>query len=204
MFSKGLLPKEEKYFSDFKKMVSYVHEIGMLVNELFSAGIPDNILLLKIKPLEIRCDELRSRVITRLNKTFITPFDREDIFALIKRLNSISDLLMKAANRVDIFNIRRKIKYAEELSEIILQQLIVLDTVIQDLKVKRISETEIVRQLGIKADVVYQEAIKELFKSEPDPVILIKEKEVLEILRDASHKCQSLANIVQSIHIKNS
>jgi len=84
MFKK-LLPKEEKYFEDFKDIISYIQEIARLTNSFFAAETYDKDIYLKLKPLEHRCDEITSKVIKRLNKTFITPLDREDIFSLIKK-----------------------------------------------------------------------------------------------------------------------
>jgi uncharacterized protein len=203
MFKK-LLPKEEKYFEDFREMISYiVLEIGKYTDQLFSSDVIDKSLLLKLKPLEARCDEISSKIVKRLNKTFITPFDREDIFALIKRLNNISDMLINAAARVDTFDIRHKIKYADQITQIVVRQLEELDKAIQDLKAKSINECKAVKDLEGEADKVYQQAMKELFARETNAINLIKEKEILEFLENASDKCQSSANIVLSIFIKN-
>jgi uncharacterized protein len=203
MFFKKLMPKEEKYFEDFREMISYIGEIGKLTHQLFSSDASDRSILLKLKPLEARCDEVSSKIVKRLNKTFITPFDREDIFALIKRLNNISDMLVGAASRVDTFDIKHKIKYADKLSEIVVEQLKELDKAIQDLKAKSINECKAVKDLESEADKVYQQAMKELFTRETNAINLVKEKEILEYLENASDKCQSTANIVLSIFIKN-
>jgi uncharacterized protein len=202
MFKK-LLPKEEKYFEDFREMISYIVEIGKYTDQLFSSDLTDRSLLLKIRPLEARCEEVSSKIVKRLNKTFITPFDREDIFALIKRLNHISDMLINAAARVETFDMRYKIKYADQITQIVVQQLTELDAAIQDLKAKSINECKAVQDLEEEADKVYQQAMKELFARETNAINLIKEKEILEFLENASDKCQSAANIVLSIFIKN-
>jgi uncharacterized protein len=202
MFKK-LLPKEEKYFEDFREMISYIVEIGNFTHQLFSSENVDKSLLLKIKPLEARTDEVASKIVKRLNKTFITPFDREDIFALIKRLNNISDMLINAVARVETFDIRHKIKYADQITRIVVLQLNELDKAIQDLKAKSINETKAVKDLEKEADKVYQQAMKELFARETNAINLIKEKEILEFLENASDKCQSTANIILSIFIKN-
>jgi hypothetical protein len=172
-------------------------------NQLFSSDELDINLLLKIKPLENRCDEIASKIIKRLNKTFITPIDREDIFALVKRLSAISDMLLGASNRVETFNISKKPKYTDKLSAIILQQINELDVAIQDLKARRINECKAVSDLESEADKIYQQAIKELFEEEKDAVNLIKIKEILDILERTCDKCQSAANITLSIFIKN-
>ncbi len=202
MFNK-LLPKEEKYFEDFRNMISYIEEMGNHVHNLFSLPEVDKDILLKIKPLEIRCDELSYKIIKRLNKTFITPFDREDIFTLVKRLDDISDMLLAASLRVDILNITSKINYAAELSTIVLEQIKELGKAIIDLKAKHVNELKAVKDLETEADRVYHQAIKELFSNSKDPITIIKEKEILEILEKASDKCQAASNIILAIFLKN-
>ena len=159
--------------------------------------------LLKMKPLEVRCDEITYKITKRLNKTFITPFDREDIFALIKRLDDISDMLLGATVRIETFNIDRKIDHADKLAAIIHGQVKELGVAVQDLKVKRTNEMKAVKALESEADKVYQQAIKELFEKEKDAIEIIKKKEIIDLLERTSDKCQSAANVILSIFIKN-
>ncbi|MGA8263820.1 MAG: DUF47 family protein [Ignavibacteriaceae bacterium] len=200
---KKFLPKEEKYFEDFKEMISHIQEMASLTHQLFTAEKPDKDLLLKLRPLERRCDEVSSKVIKRLNKTFITPFDREDIFTLAKKLDDIGDMLMAASIRIDIFNVTKKINHADKLAAIVLQQIKELGIAINDLKVKHINECKAVAVLETEADKVYHQAMKELFLEEKDPLNVIRKKDILSILEEASDKSQSAANVILSIFIKN-
>jgi len=202
MFKK-LLPKEEKYFEDFKEMITYIGEMAKYTNEIFSQEEIDRSLLLKIKPLEVRCDEITSRVVKRLNKTYVTPFDREDIFTLIKKLDDISDILLGITARIDTYNITRKLKFTDRLAAIVFEQISELGVAIQDLKVKSINECKAVKSLEMEADRIYQQAIKELFETETDAITLIKRKEILELLEETSDRCQTVANVVLQIFIKN-
>lgn len=202
MFKK-LLPKEEKYFEDFKDMISYIGEMAKYTNEIFSQEEIDKNLLLKIKPLEVRCDEITNRIVKRLNKTYVTPFDREDIFTLIKKLDDISDILLGITARLDTYNITRRLKFTDRLAAIVYEQISELGVAIQDLKVKSINECKAVKDLEMEADKIYQQAIKELFETQKDAIILIKQKEILELLEEASDKCQVVANVVLAIFIKN-
>lgn len=200
---KKLLPKEEKYFEDFKEMISHIQEMATLTHQLFSEEKPDKDILLKIRPLERRCDEVSSKVIKRLNKTFITPFDREDIFTLIKKLDDIGDMLLAASVRIDIFNVSEKINHADKLAAIVLQQIKELGIALNDLKVKHSNECKAVAVLETEADKVYHQAMKELFVEEKDPLNVIRKKDILSILEEASDKAQSAANVILSIFIKN-
>lgn len=202
MFDK-LMPKEEKYFDNFKEMISHIKEMANYVHNLFSADLPDKKIVHTLRPLEKLCDEISSKVIKRLNKTFITPFDREDVFALVKRLGDISDMLLGAAVRVETYNVDHKVKYSENLAYIIQQQINELDKAIHHLRTKSMNEMKTVKSLEHEADIIYQQAVKELFETETDAIKIIKEKEVLDILENTCDKCQSTANVIQSIFIKN-
>ena len=201
MFKK-LLPKEEKYFEDFKDMIAHIGEMAEHTKKIFAFENPAEHIL-KMKPLELRCDEITYKITKRLNKTFITPFDREDIFALIKRLDDISDMLLGASVRIETFKINKKIPYADTLSQIIHQQIKELGVAIQDLKVKRVNELKAVKDLESEADRVYHQAIKDLFENEKDAIELIKKKEIIDLLERTSDRCQSTANVILSIFIKN-
>lgn len=200
---KNLLPKEEKYFDNFKEMIFHISEMADLTHQLFSSEKINKDILLKIKPLELICDEITSKVTKRLNKTYITPFDREDIFGLIKRLDDISDMLLGATSRVETYNIQTSVKYADKLSSVIVEQVKELGIAIQDLKVKRINEMKVVKALETEADNIYRQALKELFEIETNAIEIIKRKEILEILENTSDRCQSTANLIISLFIKN-
>ncbi len=200
---KNLLPKEEKYFDNFKEMITHIGEMADLTHQLFSNEEINRDILLKIKPLELRCDEITSKVTKRLNKTYITPFDREDIFGLIKRLDDISDMLLGATSRIETYNIQTRVKYTDRLSAVIVEQVKELGIAIQDLKVKRTNEMKAVKVLETEADNIYRQALKELFENETNAIEIIKRKEILEILENTSDKCQSIANLLISLFMKN-
>ena len=142
---KALIPKEEKYFDDFREMITHIQQMAKYTEQLFADELIDKNHYLNIKPLELRCDEISSKIVKRLNKTFITPFDREDIFALTKRLDDISDMLLGAAARIETFNISKKVPHADKLASIIHKQVQELGIAIQDLKARRINETKAVK-----------------------------------------------------------
>lgn len=185
-------------------MISHIQQMAKYTEQLFADELIDKNHYLNIKPLELRCDEISSRIVKRLNKTFITPFDREDIFALAKRMDDISDMLLGVAARIETFNITKKIQHADILAAIVHKQVQELVTAIQDLKEKRINEIKAVKDLESEADQVYRNAIQGLFTNEKDAIELIKKKEILDLLERTSDRCQSVANIILSIFIKNS
>ncbi len=205
MFAK-LLPKEEKYFDYFTEMVAHIRQMAEMALQLFSNHPYDRDILLDIIPMEKRCDEIMHKVVKQLNKTFVTPFDREDIFALIKKLDDISDIINAASVRTDIFKVASRIEGAKEIVSIIEHQIIALEKVLMGLKghERLMDELKAVKDLEAQADTVYRAAMTALFENEHDPIELMKQKEILDILENASDKCQSVANVLISIFIKNS
>jgi uncharacterized protein len=203
---KNLLPKEEKYFDDFKDMISVCQSMASITHDLFSNTPYDPALLLKLKPLENRGDEITFRVVKRLNKSFITPFDREDIFALIKKLDDICDILLAAAIRLEVFRITEKIPDADRITTIIVAQISELETAITDLRNKdsKFNECKAVKDLETEADTIYRQALKSIFSDEKDVLNVIKYKEILDLLEDVSDKCQAVANVIISIFLKSS
>ena len=203
---KALMPKEEKYFEDFKEIITHVEEMARITNEYFASADYAKDIYFKLKPLEKRCDEVSTRVIKRLNNTFITPFDREDIFSLIKKIDSLADILLGTVARIDMYSITDKVDGAEQLSMIIFRQIKELEVVLQDLKNKgtQINECKAVKDLETEADTIYRQTLKKLFVEEKDAITLFKKKEILDMLEKACDKCQSTANIIISILIKNS
>lgn len=203
---KGLIPKEEKYFDDFTEIIVHVQGMAQQTYNLFSSESYDPNIYLKLKPLENRCDEISSRVIKGLNNTFITPFDREDIFSLIKKIDGIGDILLGTVARVDTYSLNEKVEGADKLAAIVLQQIKELGSVINRLKAKekQINECKAVRDLETEADNVYRASLKKLFLEENNAITLFKKKEILDMLEKASDKCQSTANVIISILIKNS
>jgi uncharacterized protein Yka (UPF0111/DUF47 family) len=144
-------------------MISHIQQMAKYTEQLFADELIDNNHYLNIKPLELRCDEITSRIVKRLNKTFVTPFDREDIFALIKKLDDISDMLLGASARIETFNITKKIAYADKLASIINKQVQELGVAIQDLKARKINEAKAVKDLESEADQVYRNAMESFY-----------------------------------------
>lgn len=203
---KALLPKEERYFEDFKEMIGYAEQLGEIARAFFATDKYDETVILRMKPIEKRCDEVADRIAKRLNHTFITPFDREDIFSLSKKIDSISDLLLSTVTLVDSYCLTEKINGAKELSDIILQQLKELKRIVANLNSNKhdSDECKAVKDLESEADVVFRASIKKLFTKEKDAITLIKKKEILEGLENTADKCQSTANVILSVLLKNS
>lgn len=205
MLSK-LLPKEEKYFEYFNDMIKHIREMSGMTQQLFSTRLYEGELVRSMISFEKRCDEITSKVVKQLNKTFITPFDREDVFTLISRLDDISDILLAAAVRTEVFALSSPIEGADKLTSIINQQIEELEHAMNQLRTraKVMDQLKAVKDLESEADRVYRASMQHLFTHDSDAISVMKKKEILDILETASDKCQSVANTIITIFIKNS
>lgn len=202
---KKLVPKEEKYFEYFNELSSLLVEISSGVDRLYSEIKNTEQIVSDLKNKEHQCDKITSAVRHQLNNTFVTPFDREDILQLVKRMDDIADILLVAASRFQIFKIEEKVEYADEIASLVKKQTEVLYNAIHNLKNNKsvIEECDKVKHLESEADEIYHRALTKLFENEKNAINLIKKKEILDVIEKASDNCQSVARIIESIMIKN-
>ncbi|MGE5680924.1 MAG: DUF47 domain-containing protein [Bacillota bacterium] len=200
---KGLLPKEEKYFDDFAAMVTTINQMVTLAKEFFCDNKYSSEPSLKLKSLEKRCDEISQKVFKKLNKSFLTPFDREDIFALIKTLEKVSDAINASVTKATVYNLTVHLPAADKLLQIAGMQVKELNISIVEHKVKSTENLKTVKDLEQEADQIYRDAVTKLFKEETNAIELFKQKEILDVLEDITDKCQAVASIIATISLKN-
>jgi predicted phosphate transport protein (TIGR00153 family) len=202
----GLIPKEEKFFALFVEMgkiiVTGAERLKLMLENYDDPAQSQR----EIKEIEHLGDAQKKRIITTLNTTFITPFDREDIYALATVLDSILNLIDASAQRFVMYNIDKPTPEAKELAFIIERCCHTIAVALNHLGQRHddIHEQCVeLNSLENEADVVCREAISRLFDDEKDPIQLIKWKEIYEILERTTDKCEDAANIMESVVVKN-
>src|SRR5262247_1131149 len=202
----NLLPKEDQYFDLFTQMVLYISEAARELNEMLAdKNRHYGEYAQRIKGLEHACDELTHNISTRLNKSFITPFDREDIYLMSTALDDIVDLIDDAARAIVIFDIDEIRDYARDFASVLEKMSEELREIVGQLqKPKNITQRLVeIHRLENDGDDIYHAAIAELFHEERDPLTVIKWKEVYEKLEAAVDRCENVANIIESVIIKH-
>jgi predicted phosphate transport protein (TIGR00153 family) len=202
----SLLPREDEYFTLFSQMTEKIQEASNGLVEMLNDA-PENFEAhtKRIKKSEHECDELTHKITTKLNSSFITPFDREDIYTLSVALDDICDYIDAGARAVVMYDIRDISDDARTLARIIFDLSKAINAAASMLKKPNGMNQHIVEihRLENEADDVYFRAIGELFKNENDPITLIKWKELYEILENATDRAESVANIIESIVLKH-
>ena len=202
----SLLPREDAYFTLFTEIAGKIEEASTLLMEMLDSDDPDHAAFTKrIKDVEHACDALTHEITTKLNKSFITPFDREDIYTLAVALDDICDYIDAGARAIAMYDIREYSAEAKQLARIIRDMGIQIKKAVGILaKPTGINQYFVeIHRLENEADDVYFQAIGHLFKDATDPIVVIKLKELYEILENATDRAESVANIIESIVLKH-
>lgn len=205
------VPKEKKIFIPlFEQAASNVVAIATILVEAVNSTnhATREELFKQIDKLENKGDELTHQIYLELGKNFITPFDREDIHALATAIDDVADNIQGAANRMSLYRIDEYNEHIRKLSELILQGSIDLEKAVRELKdlrnIRAIADSCIrINSIENQADYVFDRAVADLFLYETDAIKLIKYKEILAALENATDMCEDAANVMESILVKN-
>jgi predicted phosphate transport protein (TIGR00153 family) len=202
-----LIPRETKFFEMFEEIAGNLVEGAQALNELLHNYDYERMprAVERIKEIEHRGDDMTHRILVKLNQTFITPFDREDIHLLASSLDDVLDFIFAASDRLLNYKITQPSPSAKVLASIILKQTEELRKAVGLLSNdgRLLNHCVEVNRLENEADQVSREAIGRLFDNSSDAITLIKLKELLEILEEASDKAEDVANVLETVVLKN-
>ena len=200
-----LIPRDERFFEDFVGMAEELRGGARLLKQMLAVDPPDMSKADAIKDVEHVCDGKTRAIIERLNRTFVTPLDREDIHALAGSLDDVMDAIDAAAAVTRLYRITHVRPGARRLTEIICDST---DRLVEALGALEMGTGVVelaarVDQLEREADRVHQDAIVALFDEERDPIVVIKWKELLDFLEAATDRCEDVANLLEGVIVKH-
>ncbi|HTM33463.1 MAG TPA: DUF47 family protein [Vicinamibacterales bacterium] len=200
-----LIPREEKFFDDFTALADRIVSGATLLERMVASDPPSWDIALQIKQVENECDALTHNIIQRLNSTFVTPIDREDIHALAKSLDDVMDAIDAAAGVLRRYRMAQLRYGARELASLTWQAAMQMKVAVEALERRNgVHERAVeVNRLENSADDVHDEALRRLFEEERDAITLIKWKEVLDLLEEATDRCEDVANVLESVVVKH-
>ena len=201
----GLIPKEEAFFDLFKQAAHNVIEGARLLKDMMEdfRDVQDKAKL--IKEVEHVGDGITHDIALRLNQTFMTPLDREDIHDLACALDDILDSIEAVADRVVMYKVVKPTEAAVRLADILHRASVAVARGVDliDMSHEEIKEYCVeVNSLENEADRVSRDAISELFDKESDPIFVIKWKEIYETLEDGTDRCEDVSNVIERIVLK--
>lgn len=200
-----LIPREERFFDLFVEDADNVLGAARLLEEMLRSYDDLDRRARELRDAEHRGDEISHDIGHRLEKTFVTPFDREEIHALISGLDDVIDLIEEVADTFVLYGIEAPTSVAVEQASIIVLQCVQLQEALSNLRgFKGLERYWIeVHRLENEGDRIVRGAIAALFRNGSDPVEIIKWKEIYDRLEETIDKCEDVANIIERITIKH-
>jgi len=204
------VPKELKFFDVLKEQsensLNAAKELKRFVHNFPKLSYDSKKRVSKsIKLIEEKGDDIAHDTLAALDKTFITPIDKEDIHQMVHLLDDVTDLIEAVSARIVLFNIDKVDTYIKQLVDIVLDIVAEVDKGVSDLrKLSRMEEWYIkIHSLENKSDEIYKEALYKLFNNNKNALYIIKYKEIYELLEKVNDKCEIIANVIESIVIKH-
>jgi uncharacterized protein len=202
----NLLPRDEKYFERFTELAVRIQEAAQILQRFFLGEAALSYVLVDVKRLEHECDEISHEILRGIDRTFITPIDREDIHRLAVRLDDVIDLIDGTVRRIEIYRISAPTPISRSLCELIVKTTGELVEAVALLrKQKGVMEHCIrIKTLENEGDVVYHDAVASLFANGMPPIEVIKWKDVYDNMERCIDSCVAVAHVLESVVLKHS
>ena len=201
-----LTPQKREFFDLYSRASANAVEISRLLVELLETFPADGgELIRRIKEREHEGDHLTHEVVNLLNRTFVTPFDRDDMYRLAGALDDICDHIDEAADNLGVYGVQRVPEKAREQAQLIQHAARNLDAAVQRLEGFRDSQAQLIelRRLEDEGDRLVRDAIGDLFKSGQDAISIIRWKDIHERLEEAVDSLENAADVLEAILVKN-
>lgn len=201
-----LIPRDQEFFGLFNELATHLVASARLLNELFEQPALLAEKVKAIKAVEHKADQLTHDISARIDASFVTPIDREDIHALSTRLDDVIDLLDGAARRAEMLHIGTQVREpAREFSKLLVEATEHLQRGVKGIqRPKDVQGSAIeVKRIEEEADAIYHQAVGALFQGKPDPLDVIRWLEIYDILEESIDSCMAVVHSLQSISLKN-
>jgi uncharacterized protein len=203
----SLLPKEYEFFDMFDKLTAYSIDASKYLEEIVGRGCIKEEDIMKVKEIEVAADKITYEIFEKLNKTFITPLDREDIHSLAHELDSIIDMILKLSNLMKIYNVNGMDKKFIEVLKLVDSAIYSISIAVKGLRnnksFKSVKEHYIeVDRLESLGDQLRNEAIAELFSGNYDAIYIMKWKDIFQTAEKLLDQCDDVAKVIETIIVK--
>jgi predicted phosphate transport protein (TIGR00153 family) len=200
-----LMPRDEQFFDLFNQLAGHLATSAKQLNDLLAE--PQRVAehVKSIKDVEHKADLLTAAIIQRIDKSFVTPFDREDIHNVASSLDDVIDLLDGTARRFEMFHIATVRPPALKLAGVLLRAADEIKLAVVGMRKPALVNQHVaaIKRLEEEGDAVYHEAMGALFSGQPDPIDVIKWKEMYDTLEETIDSCMGVAQALQSLSLKN-
>jgi predicted phosphate transport protein (TIGR00153 family) len=203
-----MIPKEEKFFDLFDELANKIEEGGELFLNMVEHYEYSEPKIVKLKELEHEADVITHKTYEKMHKTFLTPIDREDIYHLVNKMDSILDMIEASAARMSLYRVKIPAKEIIEQAKILNKSIKKVKYIVHAMRnmknAKMIIDSCVeINTLENEGDIIMRMTMTRLFEQEKDPIELIKWKEIFERIEEAIDVCEDVANIVEGIVLKH-
>ena len=200
-----LVPREEKYFGMLNQLAARVKQGGELLVKLFENYENHSQYAEQIKGIEVSCDDLGAKITKKLNSSFITPIDREDIYLLVTELDDVIDMINDLARRLEIYGVTSPRPDGVEIAKLLSMATEEVEASFALLERNEGlgDHTRNISVLEKRADALYSDAIRRLFREEKDPIEVIKWMSIYEELENSIDRCKDVAEALEAVVVKN-
>jgi len=204
----NFMPKEVKFFDYLNLQAENLVKASSYFKSILKNGVMDEAAAKKIHDFEHEGDTLSHEITDMLNRTFITPIDREDIYALANQLDDVLDMINAMAGRMKLYKLDPGNDYFSQFIDLIDQASVALSNAVKHMhdtkRTRRVLDHCIeINRLENMGDQVREKAIGNLFETEKDPIMVIKWKEMYEVAEGTLDKCEHVAKVIESILVKH-
>jgi hypothetical protein len=203
-----LLPRDEDFFGLFERHAALTVEGAREMQRLVQGGQNIRTRAARIKEIEHETDVITHACVERLHKTFITPFDRDDIHRLITRMDDVMDYIESAAIAVMLYELVEMTDPARELADVLVRSTESVAVAVSGLRNVKQSQAILdacieVNRLENEGDEILRGALADLFREAKDPLLVLKWKEVYEALENATDRCEDVANVIEGVVLEH-
>jgi predicted phosphate transport protein (TIGR00153 family) len=202
------IPKEEKFYDLFEELINKIEEGGNVfldMVETYEYPLPK---ITKLKELEHEADVITHRTYEKMHKSFLTPLDREDIYDLVNKMDSILDMIEASAARMNLYKVKKPTKVIIDQAKILNKAISKVKIIVYAMRDMKNSKMIIdacveINTLENEGDIILRTAMVDLFEHEKDAIELIKWKEIFERIEEALDVCEDVSNIIEGIVLKH-
>jgi uncharacterized protein len=203
------MPRSDDFFSDFEAQAAAVVEGTILLKGLLDDFTDVHQKCQAIKDVEHRADDITHRAFARLHTQFITPFDRSEIHRLLSRIDDVLDLADAAAERLGLYDIDVVLPEARELATVLLEQARKMEEAVKGLRTMKKDPQRILeacKEMNVlenQADTLTRQTMAKLFKRGNDPLTVMKWKEIIDLIEDATDRAEDVANVIEGVVLEH-
>lgn len=201
-----LIPRDEGFFDYFAQLAVHIGESATLLHDLFGQLDQAPAIAARIKKVETDGDQIAHTINQRIDTSFVTPLDREDIHMLAKRLDNVIDIINGVARRTVMFNVQRVRPGAIAMADVLVRSSRIISAAVGDMKKRAmmVQHGKAIKALEEEGDALYAESVSALFRSGAEALEVLAWKDIFDALEEAIDQCEDVGNVLESIALKNS